>query len=145
MQNGIPFSILIVDDDSDDLLIVDEAFKEIGYDAEVRKFLNGKALLHYLDSITTDLYPSLIVLDSTLPELDASDLLSILKGTEAFKTIPVVVYTTSLSPLKREQLMARGAHACFIKGASIEEVVHVAKELRGLAEGAKQGGVATPE
>jgi CheY-like chemotaxis protein len=39
MLNGIPFSILVVDDDEDDRIIIDEAFKEIGYEAEIKKFM----------------------------------------------------------------------------------------------------------
>ena len=134
MIDGIPFSILVVDDDADDRLFIDEAFKEIGYEAEVKKFLDGKALLHYLEAIEPALYPSLIVLDNTLPALEASDILSILKQNASYKQIPVVIYTTLLSPSKKEQLLAMGAFACFEKGTSMEEIVKVASELKKLAE-----------
>ena len=66
-MNGIPFSILIVEDDEDDRWIIDQAFIEIGYEAEVKKFINGEALFHYLEKIDNSVYPSLIVLDNTLP------------------------------------------------------------------------------
>ncbi|MDQ3278781.1 MAG: response regulator [Bacteroidota bacterium] len=134
MTNGLAFSILVVDDDEDDRMVIDEAFLEIGYDAEVKKFIDGKALLHYLESISADLYPSLIVLDNTLPQLDATDLLSILKSNSAYNQIPVVIYTTSLSPSKKEQLSAKGAYACFEKGSTMQEIVQLVKDLRNIAE-----------
>lgn len=134
MNNGISFSILVVDDDADDRMFIDEAFKEIGYEAEVKKFIDGKALLHYLEQIEPSLYPNLIVLDNTLPALEAADILSILKGASAYKHIPVVIYTTLLTPSKKEELLAMGAYACFEKGTTMQEIVQVARELKKVAE-----------
>jgi CheY-like chemotaxis protein len=104
MNNGLPFSILVVDDDADDRMIIDEAFQEIGYEAEVKKFIDGKALLYYLEQIEPSLYRSLIVLDNTLPALEAADILSILKENASYKHIPVVIYTTLLTSFKKEKL-----------------------------------------
>jgi CheY-like chemotaxis protein len=134
MRNGLPFSILVVDDDRDDRMIINDAFKEIDYEAEVRKFIDGRELLLYLDKIAPSLYPSLIVLDNTLPALEASDILSILKTHPSYRTIPVVVYTTLVSSAKREQLLSMGAYACIEKGTTMQEVVEVVKELKNLAE-----------
>lgn len=134
MRNGLPFSILVVDDDEEDRIIINEAFNEIGYEAEVKKFIDGKALLHYLGSIEPDLYPSLIVLDNTLPELAATDILSVLKGNPQYKNLPVVIYSTLLSPSRKEQLRSMGAYACYEKKNTMQELVQVAKELRSIAE-----------
>jgi CheY-like chemotaxis protein len=134
MKTGLPFRILVVDDDSDDRVILDDAFDEIDYDCEVKKFNSGKMLLRYLEQVEPSLLPSLIVLDNTLPELDAVDLLAILKTKPAFKEIPVVIYTTSLSPARRQQLLSKGAYACYEKGNTMQEIVEMAKQLRQLAE-----------
>ena len=69
MNNGLPFTILVVEDDQDDREIIDDAFKEVGYEAEVKKFKEGQALLRYLEQIDRSGYPSLIVLDNSLPDL----------------------------------------------------------------------------
>src|SRR5687768_13764392 len=97
-MQAISFPILIVDDDEDDRFIIDQAFKEIGYEPEVKKFISGESLLQYLEKIEESLYPSLIVLDNTLPKLDAIAIVSILKSNKKYKQIPVVVYTTTISP-----------------------------------------------
>ncbi|MFL5808486.1 MAG: response regulator [Flavisolibacter sp.] len=133
-MKGLPFPILLVDDDEDDRLIIDEAFKEIGYEAEIKKFIGGKALLHYLAQVDPQLYPSLIVLDNTLPEMEAKELVQILKKNPQAKSIPVVIYTSFISPSKREELLAAGAYACIEKGAVMRDVVEVAKGLKSLAE-----------
>jgi CheY-like chemotaxis protein len=133
-MKGLPFSILVVDDDEDDRIIIDEAFKEIGYESEIKKFIGGKALLHYLTQIDQELYPSLIVLDNTLAEMDAIDVLKKLKNNPKSKPIPVVVYTSGISPAKKDELLAAGVFACIEKGAVMREVVAVAKGLKRLAE-----------
>jgi CheY-like chemotaxis protein len=134
MRNGLPFTILVVDDDEDDRMIINEAFQAIDYEAEVKKFIDGSGLLQYLDKIDPSLYPSLIVLDNTLPALEASDVLSILKANPSYKTIPVVIYTTLVSPSKKDQLLSMGAYACFEKGTTMQDIVQVVKELKNLAE-----------
>jgi DNA-binding NtrC family response regulator len=138
MKAGLPFSILVVDDDEDDRMIIDDAFKEISYESEVKKFINGKTLLTYLGNIDTSLYPSLIVLDNTLPELEAEDILSTLKSEDSYKSIPVVIYTTLLSPNKKQQLLSMGAYACFEKENTMREVVEIAKEFKKIAESEKE-------
>jgi CheY-like chemotaxis protein len=139
MCNGLPFRVLVVDDDEDDRFMIDEAFGKIGYEAAVKKFINGKMLLHYLEGLSPSLYPALIVLDNTLPELDAAYLLRILKSNPAYKDILMIVYTTVLTPNKKEQLVAAGADACLEKGNTMEELVQVATRLKAIAESNNPG------
>lgn len=115
-------------------MIIDEAFKEINYEAEVKKFIDGAGLLRYLEQVEPSLYPSLIVLDNTLPKLDATDILAMLKENPSYQSIPVVVYTTVLSSAKKQRLLSLGAYACIEKGSVKNEVVRVAKELKSIAE-----------
>jgi CheY-like chemotaxis protein len=134
-MQGLPFPILLVDDDEDDRIIIDEAFTQIGCQAHIKKFINGKALLDYLEKIDPSTFPSLIVLDNTLPAPNAIDVLSILKSNSRLKSIPVIVYTSSLPPSKKERLLAKGAFACIEKGSTAKAIIGFAKDLRDLAKG----------
>lgn len=134
MHNGLPFSILVVDDDEEDRIVINEAFQAIGYEAEVKKFMDGLAMLRYLEQVEPSLYPSLIVLDNTLPQMNAGDLLAVLKSKPAYRDIRIVVYTTLLTPSKKEQLMGQGAFACIEKGTTMDEVIAIAARLKKLAE-----------
>jgi CheY-like chemotaxis protein len=131
---GIPFLILIVEDDEDDRIIIDEAFEEIGYASEVKKFINGQSLIEYLEKMEPKLYPSLIVLDNSLPQMDASQLLTSLKNDSRYTHIPIIVYASSVSPQKKEKLMSMGAYACIEKEALMDNIIAVAKQLRNVAE-----------
>ena len=77
MKDGLPFTILVVDDDPDDRELIDEAFKEIDYEAEVKKFIDGKALITYMQQVSPSMYPSLIVLDNSLPGMEVQDVLAL--------------------------------------------------------------------
>jgi CheY-like chemotaxis protein len=134
IKNGIPFLILIVEDDEDDRIIIDEAFAEIGYVSQVKKFINGQSLIDYLEKMEPSLYPSLIVLDNSLPQMDASQLLTNLKNDTRYTHIPIIVYASSVSPQKKEKLMSMGAYACIEKEALMDNIIAVAKELRNVAE-----------
>lgn len=130
----VRFKIVVVEDDADDRFIIDEAFKAIGYEHEVKKVVDGDALMHYLEAISQAYYPAVIVLDNFLPRLDAADILGRLKDNPSYAAIPVVVYSTTMSPGRQAQLKAQGAYACLEKGNTEEEVVSVARNLRDLAE-----------
>jgi len=135
MKEGLPFSILVVDDDEDDRMLIDEAFLAIGFAAEVKKFTDGKMLFNYLDELDLSLLPSLIVLDNTLPEMDAATIVQRLKENTSFQGIPVVIYTTTFTPTKEKQLLGSGVYACFEKGTTTKEIEALAKTLKEIATG----------
>ena len=134
MKNGLPFNILVVEDDSDDREIIDDAFKEIGYEAEVKKFIDGQSLLKYMEQGNESIYPSLIVLDNSLPGLDVQHLLSTLKNDDRYKAIPVIIYSGSVSTVKKKELIEIGALAIIEKGNTMQEIVKVAQQLKDIAE-----------
>ena len=138
MTNGLPFNILVVEDDSDDRIIIDEAFTKIGYEAEVKKFANGQALLDYLNELEPALYPSLIVLDNSLPGLNAEDLLTFLKKNQKYSAIPVVIYSGTISDAKKNLLMQLGAKAIVEKGNTMQSEMEVAQQLKDIAESEKR-------
>jgi CheY-like chemotaxis protein len=133
MTKGLRFSILIVDDDSEDRQIIDEAFVEIGYECEVKKFITGKDLLQYLEKVGPGLLPTLIVLDNTLPEMDAGDLLRILKQNESYQNIPVIVYSSHCTPSKTAELKALGAYNCVEKGNTMQAIIEMAKTFKSVS------------
>lgn len=140
MKTGLPFSILIVEDDEDDRMFIDEAFLKIGWGAEVKKFRDGFGLFHYLESIEASLYPRLFVLDANLPGISADEIISILKRNPSYASIPIAVYSNYLSPSKKEELKRTGVHCCMGKGSTMENLIELAKELKELAEQKSKDG-----
>ena len=89
-------TILCVDDDSDDLQLLNETLKDTHEDFEVIEAHNGRQALDLLQKLKkSGEHPSLIILDINMPILNGKETLSIIKTDEVFKSIPIVVFTTS--------------------------------------------------
>lgn len=88
--------ILLVDDDPDDVFMLSDAFRTLSPSCEVVEAYDGDAALQLLEEMyERKEIPELIVLDINMPVLDGREVLRILKRSERYKDIPVIVYTTS--------------------------------------------------
>ena len=89
-------TILCVDDDADDLLLLRETLKGGQEDYYILEAHNGRQALDILHRLkTSDAPPCLIILDINMPVLNGKETLSIIKRDEILKSVPVVVFTTS--------------------------------------------------
>jgi CheY-like chemotaxis protein len=90
------YTILCVDDDSDDLQLLHETLKDTREDFEVIEAHNGKQAIDTLRRLKNNgTQPCLIILDINMPVLNGKETLSLIKKDEGLKDIPVVVFTTS--------------------------------------------------
>jgi CheY-like chemotaxis protein len=91
-------TILLVDDDPDDLQLLKEAIRDVDANFNLEEAKDGQNALHFLQDGADDRLPCLIVLDINMPVLDGREMLAILKKDERLKKIPVVFFTTSSNP-----------------------------------------------
>ena len=129
-------TIVIADDDSDDRLMIEDAFAENRL-ANPRVYVeDGEQLLAWLRSPerTGDITagaerPALILLDLNMPRLDGRGVLAQLKSDPELRRIPVVVLTTS----KLEEDILRtydlGVSSFITKPVSFEALVDVVRSL----------------
>ncbi len=101
--------ILYAEDDLDDLDMVKLAFEKQD-DIEIVHAHDGNEALAYLTNLGDgEELPCLIILDINMPGMDGRQTLSHLKQNETFKDIPVVMFTTSNSPIDIEFAKKHGA------------------------------------
>jgi CheY-like chemotaxis protein len=112
MTPGMAISILVVDDDHDDLALFGEALSITSPDATFNVAVNGSEAIQYLKTFGPK-RPAVIFLDINMPLMNGWDGISLLKSTPEFIDIPVVIYTTSSSPADKEKAFRLGA-ICFI-------------------------------
>ena len=101
IEKPVPIKILIADDDSEDSMMIKEAFQE-GHLANNISFVeDGEELMDYLqhkgkysDPSSAPL-PGLILLDLNMPRKDGREALQEIKADVKLKSIPVVILTTS--------------------------------------------------
>src|SRR5262249_50765787 len=65
--------------------------------------------------------PALVLLDLNLPGMDGRELLTIIKGDEHLKSIPVVIVTTSRNPRDVEWCYQHGANSYQVKAIGYEQ------------------------
>ena len=97
------YTILMVDDDSEDCLLVRDALLEIDHHCDLRFVRDGEELFDYLnhrgeyESVQSAPPPDLILMDLKMPKKDGRETLREIKVHPDFKQIPVVALTTSTS------------------------------------------------
>ena len=89
-----PITILLVEDDPGDVVLVREAFEHNKVRNELRVASDGVYALEQLRDPERSL-PDLILLDLNLPRMDGRELLAKIREDPRLTRIPVVVLTTS--------------------------------------------------
>ncbi len=107
--------ILIAEDDPDDQLFMQDAFKELGNKSELLFFSNGFELLGYLEkmlgTILEENIPCMVFLDLNMPQMDGKEALKQLRSKMHFLSVPVFILTTSASDADRDICYQLGANS----------------------------------
>ena len=106
--------VLIIDDDPDDQDLLIEALMSIDPSIECFTALNGQEALTKLETRALP-HPSLIFLDLNMPRVDGRRCLHELKKNPKFKSIPVVIYTTSSEEKDKDDMKQLGAMDYMVK------------------------------
>lgn len=118
-KNG---SIIIIEDDEDDRLLLEEVFEDLGYANKRVYFPDGMAALEYLNSEIP--LPFLILSDINLPKLDGLELRRKLKNNADLnvKCIPYLYLTTALNHQIVIDAYSTSAQGFFVKPNSYNEI-----------------------
>ena len=127
-------TILLVEDNDDDVLIAQRSFKECKFIAAVNVARDGQEALDMLTASGSrggakPLRPSIILLDITLPLMDGIALLKRLKADPALRAIPVVMLTTSSRHEDIVRSYESGAASYLTKPSSLEEFLELARKF----------------
>lgn len=93
-RDGKPV-VLIAEDDLDDRLLLEMAFRDFGNSLEVEFVKDGEELMDYLRVQETRSHLGLILLDLNMPKIDGRQALLEIKERADLKDIPVIIWTTS--------------------------------------------------
>lgn len=102
-------SVLCVDDDEDDRLLLSEAIKDIAPELTVVEAQNGIEALEYLEDVRQNL-PCLVVLDINMPFMDGKQTLDRIKADKDLAHLNVVIFTSSENPNDRIFFKKKGVN-----------------------------------
>jgi CheY-like chemotaxis protein len=132
-MNGNSITILMADDDPDDRELTREAFEEAKILNELRFVEDGAELLDYLNrrgkytDPSTSPRPGIILLDLNMPRKDGREVLQELRTDPRFRSIRVIILTTS----KAEEDILRSynlsAASYITKPVTFESLVEVVR------------------
>jgi CheY-like chemotaxis protein len=94
-------TILVADDDPNDVFLVKAAFSRAGYDFPFLAVTNGEEVLNYLKGLgkyaNRNRYPipTLLLLDIKMPGMDGFEVLRWIRSHPEWRALPVIVLTNS--------------------------------------------------
>lgn len=111
--------IVMIDDDPDDQIFYERLFKEQDKELRFEAYSSVESFLEqYIDS---DDKPNLILLDLNMPRIGGIDLIRSVNVEKGFRNSPIIVLTTSSSPLDMEDCKKLGVQSYFIKPLNYED------------------------
>jgi len=124
--------ILLVDDDVDDLELLSASLELAGI--RTKSFSSTCNAISYLDFVADTLQmPLLIITDYKMPGITGQQFLETVKQNQVTSEIPVVIYSTGMTPTLEIALLASGASACFGKPWSYKESITQIEIFKKLA------------
>jgi CheY-like chemotaxis protein len=123
-------TILVVEDDSNDAILIKSAFKKIGVTDPVHVVADGVEAINYMmaDGKYADrrkyAYPTFILTDLKMPRSDGFAVLEFLKGNPEWAVIPTIVFSASadLDDIKKAYML--GASSYHVKPRTHGALVH---------------------
>ncbi|MDX2232661.1 MAG: response regulator [Leptolyngbyaceae cyanobacterium bins.349] len=128
-------SILLVEDNPNDVLLVQRAFRKASITASLQVVNDGDAAVDYLSGagIYGDRFqyplPVLILLDLKLPRRSGAEVLDWLQQQPLLKRIPVVILTASREYVDVNRVYDLGANAYVVKPVMFDDLVAIVNTL----------------
>jgi len=125
-----PIKILLVEDNEGDILLTSDALDDCRIMNKVTVIKDGEAAISYFSGIKSrEERPDLVLLDINLPKKSGIDVLIFLKNNDTYKSIPVIMLTTSSSE-KDVTLSYKNYANCFItKPIEVTEFINAIAKI----------------
>ncbi|HEX2532614.1 MAG TPA: response regulator [Chitinophagaceae bacterium] len=121
--------ILSVDDDADDRQMLRDALAMLDVPVQIREAQDGNDCLEQLHAYASEgALPCLVILDINMPRMDGRRTFQAIKSDPLLSSIPVVIFSTSTSPLDRLFFTSRSA-AYFVKPVSVKSLLEVVRQM----------------
>jgi CheY-like chemotaxis protein len=127
MINYDDFSILHGEDDLSDIRMMERILKNIGYKGSYDNLSIGEDVITRLEESKLSELPHLLFLDIGLPGTNGKELLAQLRKDEKTMSIPIIMFSGSISQRDYHECIALGANAYIQKTSDIERLESIVK------------------
>lgn len=131
MNSKLNQSILLVEDNPMDIDLTKKAFVRRNLTNPIEVARDGEEALEWIKRWEGgEPQPAMILLDLKLPRVDGLEVLRQLKAHTQFRTIPVVVLTTSEEDIDVESAYQIGANSYIVKPVDFDKFMQVAEQVK---------------
>jgi DNA-binding response OmpR family regulator len=127
-------SILLVEDNPADALLVEEALNEHQVKAELLVLGDGEKAIQFVErfDMAATPCPRLVILDLNLPKRSGKDVLRCIRNTAQWNHVPVVILSSSNAPDDRRETARLGANQYIRKPSELEEFLSIGAVFKQL-------------
>ena len=134
-----PITILLAEDNPGDVFLVRRALEKHGLqDVELVVVEDGQAAFRYIEAVDADdslFSPDLAMLDLNLPRATGSRILIRIRESRRCSAIPIIIVTSSDSPLDRAAAAQLGATNYFQKPGDLAGFMQLGRIVREALDG----------
>ena len=123
--------VLIAEDNQADVLLIQEALREHGLDYQAEVATDGEKAFTFLRRFDRDagMLLDLVLLDLNLGTHHGTEILAYIRNTPGLFHLPVVVLTSSDSPLDRERVRILGGDLYLRKPIDLDEFLKIGGQI----------------
>lgn len=128
-------SILLVEDNEDDVILIQRALRKGGITAPVHVARDGDEAVDFLSGAEQSQYtpafalPNIVLLDLKLPKRNGFEVLQWIRSHQTLARLPVVVFTTSTQDSDLARAYGLGANSYLKKPATTGETTALLKAV----------------
>ena len=132
-MNTSPFTVLLIEDDANDALLLERAFHRARLTSLLRVVTNAEEAMAYLENAKDESNPtpSLLLLDLNLPRTSGLEMLEWLRKQKSpLKDLPVIVLTSSRDTNDIDRAYELGANSYMAKpSGNFDGLAQMVKEF----------------
>jgi CheY-like chemotaxis protein len=128
-------TILHVEDDPNDVLLIARAFRKAEIAAQIQVVNDGEQAVHYLSGTNSFAQrerfpvPAVVLLDLKLPRKSGIEVLEWLRSQPGLKRIPIVMLTSSRQPVDINRAYDLGVNAYLVKPVDFDALIEMLRTL----------------
>ena len=119
-------NVLLVDDDSEESYLFNEALEHAHLNIKLSRANDGNDLMSYL---LREAPPDLVFMDINMPYKDGLEALTEIRSIQKFKSLPLIIYSTTKNEDSINACYEKGADMFVIKPDDFDELVDVVKKV----------------
>lgn len=124
-------NVVLIEDNSADVFLINRALKQAGLDFHLRTFKNGEDAITFVKRLDQAGAPDLFVVDWNLPRVHGKEILQEMELSAYLSHTPRIVLTSSESQDDRTEVERLGG-VFFSKPRSLDEFMQIGRRIKSI-------------